>query len=169
MARITVNEAGGENVCAFLDMIAASELGYGLMTPATEDGYRVLVGSTPKTPLLFKDYSQHPRIHNAAENSDAAGRYQFMGRYWDFYRSKLELPDFSPLSQDRWAIGYIGECRALVDIKAGRLTAAVAKCTSRWASFPGANYDQHENSIQDMQRWYLAAGGKFGPDQEASQ
>jgi muramidase (phage lysozyme) len=160
MPKITAAEAGGENACAFLDMTAVSEMGYGLLAKS-DDGYNVLVGSTATKPLLFKDYSVHPQIHNAAMNSDAAGRYQFMGRYWAFYRDKLALPDFGPLSQDRWALGLIAECGALVDIQAGRLTAAIAKCKSRWASFPGAGYGQRENSIQDMQRFYLAAGGKF--------
>lgn len=166
MARITANEAGGVNVCAFLDMIGWSELGYGLMTSATDDGYRVLVGSTDKRPLLFKDYSDHPQIHNSAMNSDAAGRYQEMGHYWSDYQRLLALPDFGPLSQDRWAIQLIRECKALPDIQAGRLTIAVGKCRSRWASFPGAGYNQREHKITDLQRAYLAAGGTFAPNEE---
>lgn len=47
MAKITASEAGGSNVVAFLDMAAWSELGAALMTAATDDGYRVCVGSTP--------------------------------------------------------------------------------------------------------------------------
>lgn len=160
MAKITASEAGGGNVVAFLDMTAWSELGPGLMTPATDDGYRVCVGSTPARPILFSDYTKHPRLRSSAQNSDAAGRYQFMGRYWEAYRAQLRLPDFGPLSQDRWAIQLIRECGALADVSAGRLAASVAKCQSRWASFPGAGYGQREHSLADLQRAYIAAGGK---------
>src|ERR1700744_5526337 len=130
MSKITADQAGGANVCAFLDMIAWAELGYGLIAKS-DDGYNVLVGATPQKPLLFTSYAQHPRVHNAQENSDAAGRYQFMGKYWEHYRDQLSLPDFGPMSQDIWAIQLIKECRALAEIQAGRLTNAVALCRSR--------------------------------------
>ena len=150
------------NLKAFLDMIAFSEIGPELLAmPATDNGYKVLVGSTPKHPLLMASYVTHPRIHNHAEDSDAAGRYQFMGRYWPQYKVQLNLPDFGPESQDRWAIQLIKECHALDDVLTGHLTVAVGKCKSRWASFPGANYDQHENSLASLEDAYERAGGKF--------
>jgi muramidase (phage lysozyme) len=160
MARIAAEAAGGDNVCAFLDMTAWSEIGTALLA-RSDDGYNVLVGSTPAKPLLFKSYATHPMVRNAAMNSDAAGRYQFLGRYWPAYQDQLSLPDFGPLSQDIWAIQLIRECRALDDIKAGQLSRAIAKCNSRWASFTGSPYGQHTNTIQSLQRAYLAAGGKF--------
>jgi muramidase (phage lysozyme) len=160
MARITANEAGGSNVVAFLDMIAWSELGSGLLTPATDDGYRVCVGSTPAKPILFQSYAEHPRIRSVSLNSDAAGRYQFMGRYWDAYRRQLGLADFGPLSQDRWAIQLLRECKAIQQIQAGNLSAAIRLCASRWASLPGANYGQHEHTLADLTRAYQKAGGK---------
>ena len=46
MPRITAQQAGGQNRCAFLDMLAASEIGAALLAE-TDDGYNVLVGSTP--------------------------------------------------------------------------------------------------------------------------
>nr|WP_284692107.1 glycoside hydrolase family protein [Pinirhizobacter soli] len=93
-------------------------------------------------------------------NSDAAGRYQFMVRYWRAYQEQMALPDFGPVSQDIWAIQVIRECKALEDIRAGRLTLAIDKCKSCWASFPGSPYGQDTNTA--MQRTYLAAGRKFG-------
>jgi muramidase (phage lysozyme) len=161
MARIAADQAGGDNVCAFLDMIAWSEIGTALLA-RSDDGYNVLVGSTAAKPLLFTSYATHPMVHNAAMNSDAAGRYQFLGRYWPAYQKQLELRDFGPVSQDEWAIQLIRECRAMGDVQAGRLSVAIAKCNSRWASFPGSPYGQHTNEISAMQRAYLAAGGKFG-------
>lgn len=149
---------GGKNVAAFLDMLAFSELGPQLIA-ASDNGYNVLVGATPAKPLLFADYSKHPAIYNKATNSTAAGRYQFLSKYWDHYRARLHLPDFGPVSQDRWAIQLITECKAFDDVKAGRLLTAAQKCRSRWASLPGAGYGQHEHTMADLQAAYLRAGG----------
>jgi len=143
---------------AFLDMVAYSEIGPALLA-ISDDGYNVCVGSTPEHPILFSDYSQHPRIHNAAVNSDAAGRYQFMGRYWLAYRDQLGLPDFGPASQDRWALQLIRECKAEAAIEAGYVAHAIDLCRSRWASLPGAGYGQHENDVAALREAFLQAGG----------
>jgi muramidase (phage lysozyme) len=148
------------NLKAFLDMIAVSEIGPALLT-RSDNGYNVCVGSTPAHPILFSNYVSHPRRHDAATNSDAAGRYQFMGRYWDHYRVQLALPDFGPASQDKWCIQLIRECHALDAIDAGRFDEAVQLCRSRWASLPGAGYGQHENRLADLREAYLKAGGKL--------
>jgi muramidase (phage lysozyme) len=148
------------NLRAFLDTIAASEIGPSLLLKS-DNGYNVLVGSTPQAPLLFNDYTTHPRIHNKAMNSDAAGRYQFMGRYWSHYKLQLSLPDFGPESQDRWAAQLIKECHALDDVENGQIAKAIAKCSSRWASFPGAGYGQHENTLASLEAAYERAGGEF--------
>ena len=51
------------------------------------------------------------------------------------------------------------ECRAIEDVEAGRFAAAVDKCKSRWASLPGAGYQQHEHKLADLQQAYTKAGG----------
>lgn len=146
------------NIAAFLDMIAYSEIGPDLLA-ISDDGYNVLVGSTLQKPLLFDSYESHPHIRNAAMNSDAAGRYQFLGRYWDYYRKALDLPDFGPESQDKWAIQLIRECNALHKIEQGMFDAAIKDCRSRWASLPGAGYGQHENALDNLRLAYTKAGG----------
>lgn len=143
---------------AFLDMVAVSEIGIPLLA-VSDNGYNVLVGSTAKTPKLFTDYSKHPRTRNADLNSDAAGRYQFMGRYWAHYRDTLHLPDFGPSSQDIWALQLARECHALEDIEAGRILDAIKKCRSRWASFPGAGYGQPERRVSELLAAFSSAGG----------
>ena len=148
------------NLRAFLDTIAYSEIGPKLLA-LSDNGYNVLVGSTPEKPLLFDSYATHPMIRNAAMNSDAAGRYQFMGRYWSHYKLQLGLPDFGPDSQDKWAIQLIKECKALDDIENGHFAQAIVKCRSRWASFPGAGYGQPEHPLETLQAAYSAAGGEF--------
>ena len=146
------------NLKAFLDTIAWSELGDKLLA-ISDRGYNVCVGSTPAKPILFRSYAMHPLLRCAALNSDAAGRYQFMGKYWLHYKKQLELPDFGPESQDKWAVRLIRECRALDDVEAGRLEAAVYKCNTRWASFPGAGYGQPEHKMEDLRKAFLRFGG----------
>lgn len=146
------------NLKAFLDMIAWSEIGPALLA-VSDNGYNVCVGSTPAHPILFPSYATHPRIRNAATNSDAAGRYQFMGRFWPAYSLQLSLPDFGHDSQDRWCIQLIHECHAQADIEAGHFDSAVVKCNSRWASLPGSAYGQRTNELADCRKAYVAAGG----------
>lgn len=146
------------NQKAFLDTVAISELGVGLIA-VSDNGYNVLVGSTAQHPILFNDYSTHPHIYNAKFNSTAAGRYQLLYRYYAPYKALLHLNAFTPEEQDAIALQQIKECRAMPDIEAGHFNLAVVKCAHIWASLPGANYGQHENKLDDLRTAYLAAGG----------
>lgn len=151
------------NRAAFLDMIAHSELGVGLLA-CSDNGYNVIVGSTAGRPLLFRSYADHPRQLvdlGRGLKSTAAGRYQLLARYFDSYKRTLGLTDFSPASQDQIALRQIAERRALEDIDQGRFDAAVAKVANIWASLPGAGYGQHENQLGDLRTAYLAAGGSL--------
>lgn len=148
------------NLDAFLAMIAHSE--------GTSDigdrGYNCIVGSTPDQPILFGSYHDHPRICvelSSSLSSTAAGRYQILKRYFDAYRESLHLQDFSPDSQDLIALQMIRECNAFLDVAEGRFDVAVAKCASRWASLPGAQYGQHTNLLADLRAAYTAAGGSL--------
>lgn len=135
------------NEQAFLTMLGISE---GTVNcPLTQDrGYDVLVGGT-----IFTNYADHPRIlvnlGNGLE-STAAGRYQILERYYDAYKISLKLPDFSPASQDAIALQMISECNAIGDINSGDITAAITKCSSRWASLPNSPYGQHTNDLQTL-------------------
>jgi muramidase (phage lysozyme) len=142
------------NEKAFLDMIAVSEGTKGI----GDDGYNVLVGGD-----LFEGYADHPRTLvklNAKLSSTAAGRYQLLARYFDVYKAQLHLPDFSPASQDAIALQQVKEQKALDDINAGQIGMAIEKCSNIWASFPGNDYGQHENSLNKLIAAYLVAGGK---------
>lgn len=153
---------------AFLDMIAHAEIGPALLA-RSDDGYNVIVGSTPAAPILMSGYADHPRrlvelrLRGRPIRSTAAGRYQLLARYWDHYRVVLALPDYSPSSQDAVALRQIRECGALPDIDAGRLELAISRVRRIWASMPGAGYGQPEHTLAALRRAYVAAGGTLAP------
>jgi muramidase (phage lysozyme) len=138
-------------------MLAVSE---GTSTvPGSDNGYNVLVGGS-----LFDSYADHPRVVvqlNPTLKSTAAGRYQLLARYYDAYKAQLNLPDFSPASQDTIALQQIRERKALPDIESGDFPSAVQKCSNIWASLPGAGYGQHENKLAGLQTAYVQAGGSL--------
>ena len=141
------------NRTAFLDMIAWAEgtakLGDG--------GYNVMVGGS-----LFESYADHPRkvVHVKANlYSSAAGRYQLLSRYFDVYKTQLQLPDFGPESQDAIALQQIRESRALADIDAGRIYWAMTRCNRIWASLPGSPYGQKTRAPAQCRKEFERAGG----------
>lgn len=163
-----------QNRKAFLDMIGVSE---GTSTsPATQNGgYDVIVTGADRQPEIFTDYSDHPFnkgraskvINNRGLTSSASGKYQIMLRDWRHYRDLLDLenkelyPDgaFSPAAQDAYALQLIRERSALPLIDAGNFALAVSRCSSLWASLPGAGYGQHENQLARLEDAYREAGG----------
>ncbi len=164
MARITPEQAGGVNVLAFLDMIAWAE-GTSTSRATKNDGYDVIVKGADGVDETFTDYSAHPFsrgrkskvINSKGLTSNASGRYQFMLRDHAHYRDLLKLPDFGPVSQDRWAIQLIRERRALPLIQAGKIAEAIAAVRNIWASLPGAGYGQPERSLSKLLQVYEAA------------
>lgn len=158
MPRLTPEQCGGKNRAAFLDMIAYSEIGPALLAES-DDGYNVLVGSTPSAPLLFHSYIDHPDVLNRQFDSTAAGRYQLLHYWWTQYKRILNLPDFSPVSQDRVALRQIQERGAFPHLDGGDFATAVRLCSNIWASLPGNDYGQHENQLAALQEAFLKAGG----------
>lgn len=141
---------------SFLDLIGWSE---GTTThPLTQnDGYDVIVTGI-EGPRIFTDYRDHPFADGGSvvvtENprliSTAAGRYQIMAKWWKPYQAQLGLPDFSPQSQDAYAIQQIKERRAIPMIEAADIEAAVTACSNIWASFPGNDYGQHAHPMERL-------------------
>jgi len=161
MPRITAQAAGGQNVLAFLDMLAWSE-GTSISKYTQDDGYDVIVGGI-NSPNTFTNYATHPNVlvtvNSVGLKSTAAGRYQLLYRFWLAYSSQLDLLDFGPVSQDRIAIQQITERLALPDIQAGRIAVAIGKCSNIWASLPGNAYGQRVHTVDDLVAHYIAAGG----------
>ena len=142
------------NLYAFLWMVRHAE------GTAGQNGYRTMFGGG-----LFNSFEDHPRkkIRRRAGTghitSTAAGAYQFLERTWDDCAATLDLPDFSPASQDKAARFLIHRRGALTDVLAGRLDRAIKKCNKEWASLPGSPYGQPTISIEKARVLFKEAGG----------
>ncbi|MDN3923317.1 glycoside hydrolase family 104 protein [Pelomonas sp. PFR6] len=157
-----------QNTAAFLLMIRTAE------GTAGPNGYRTLFGGQ-----LFSGWADHPRIAKQFRDgagrtlwTTAAGAYQAMAispipggftssNTWDRIAARLGLPDFTPASQDAFAVELIREAGALADVRAGRFDAAVSKVRRIWASMPGAGYAQPEKNLESLRLAYLNAGGSL--------
>jgi muramidase (phage lysozyme) len=148
------------NVTAMLDLVAWAE--------GTDSSYnRIYTGAE------FADYSKHPDrvLCSAGICSAAAGRYQFMPATWTAVKAKLNLPDFSPSSQDKAAVQLMKDAGCYSAAVRGDVAEFADRCWSVWASFhssDGAKLDkrQRSHSISTLQTKYqelLGAGPISAP------
>lgn len=137
-------------VKAFLDMIAYAE------GTAHDLGYR-----TNYTGKIFNSFTDHPRtvysgiLNGKTIRSSAAGRYQFLTKTWDEIAPRIQVCDFSPLSQDYGALELIRNSGALEEIKAGRIGRAIIKVNKIWASLEGSPYGQPTKSIAQLKKVFM--------------
>ncbi|MBD2006346.1 MULTISPECIES: glycoside hydrolase family 24 protein [Cyanophyceae] len=135
---------------AFLDTLATAEVG-----TVDPEGYRRIVFRGK-----VKNFARHPRklecgiIGGKRVCSTAAGRYQALDITWSRIAAKLKLRDFSPKSQDKFAIELIREKRALRDVRAGRFDRAICKVGGVWASLPCNTYRQNPRSLSALRKIY---------------
>ena len=169
----TDTDTAQRNEAAFLWMIRVAE------GTSDANGYRALFGHTASRPRLFESFADHPRLAQRFTDkagrllwTSAAGAYQAMAvspipgstkstrvDTWDRIKRRLQLPDFSPASQDAFALELIREAGALADVRAGRFDSAVDRVKGIWASMPGAGYAQHEQSLDRLRLAFVNAGG----------
>jgi muramidase (phage lysozyme) len=138
------------NVRAALVMIRVGE--------GTNDanGYRRMFGGE-----LFEGFADHPRklVKKSGYSSTAAGAYQALESTWDETKRIMNLPDFSPASQDLFALGRIAARGALDAVVRGDLNAALPRLGREWASLPGSPYGQPTISKQRAAQVFALAGG----------
>lgn len=136
---------------AFLDTIAFSE-GTSTSPVTRNNGYDVIVTGVDG-PHVFTDYTDHPFAHGGSVAvkhgliSTAAGRYQLLAHYWNDYRFKLHLANYSPESQDVVALQQMKERDAFQPLLMGNVPNAITACSNIWASFPGNKYGQGGHSM----------------------
>lgn len=145
------------DLAAFLSLIAWSE-GTSISPITKNNGYDIIVTGV-YGPSRFTDYSDHPFAHGGDVlvrmrpplYSTAAGRYQLLSRYWNVYKVQLDLPDYSPPSQDAVALQQMKE-RGVTII--GNPAAAITMCSNIWASFPGNTYGQSPHTLDTLVEKY---------------
>lgn len=137
-----------DNTTAMLGLIAWAE--------GTDDRYNVIY-----TGAKFDSFDQHPArvMCSAGICSDAAGRYQFLSTTWGPLKTKLNLPDFSPQSQDKAAIELIKQCGGYGAAVRGDVAGFADRCWSQWASLQSAtgqklDQRQRSHSIAKLQAKY---------------
>lgn len=144
---------------AFLYMIRASEHVFP-RDVIDGDAYNIFYGGRK-----FRNLSDHPVITGEMQPvklsdsicinaglkpgcvSTAAGAYQIIRPTWIRLKERLNLPDFSPASQDAAAIELLRESGALDAILDNDIETAIRKASKIWASLPGNTYKQAPKSL----------------------
>jgi len=80
--------------------------------------------------------------------STAAGAYQFLKPTWKGLQKKMNLPDFSPASQDLAAVQLLDDIGALSLIQEGDIDGALKKASKVWASLPYSSAQQNPRQYQ---------------------
>ena len=157
---------------AFLLLIADCE------GTAGAEAYRAIYGWRPgRTDRLIDSFADHPRRKFHFDGSEilppekaipyqyttAAGKYQATESTWGDFIQAQGPHDFSPTSQDKFAVWRIGIVRGALDaIEAGDLDKALRLLSPVWESFPYSNgkfkrtfayceakYGAHLDQLQD--------------------
>lgn len=157
------------NIIALLRVVRAGE------TTQDDDAYRWLYGSTRAHPILFESYKDHPRqaFKSAWGWTSASGAYQAMcavpGKVttdtWGDFIKAVGPMDFSPPSQDLFAVWCIARRGALELIKEGRFNEAIQRISKEWASLPGSPYGQPTRTLAQALATYTQYGGSLAAAQ----
>jgi lysozyme len=90
----------------------------------------------------------------AGLKSTAAGRYQINKPAWLEGQGQLQLPDFTPASQDAWTAWRLKRAGALPFIESGDITGAIYACRNIWASLPGSTAGQPTAQLSALLEFY---------------
>lgn len=109
----------------------------------------------------FTDMSRHPNIVGTrwGKSSTAAGAYQFLYSSWVEMKVKLNLKDFTPMSQDLAFVQKLKDRGIYDQIIAGNLATALKKASKEWSSLPGGKHAR--KSIAEVQGYFKSAGGNL--------
>jgi lysozyme len=145
------------NLQAFLRVIRQGE------SSQDPGAYAMKVGGGYFTDPSNPDYSQFPtNTFNKQMNSDAAGAYQIISPTWKTeIQPNLNLPDFSPGSQDKAAVFLISLRGAYDDVVNGNFSSAIKKLGLEWASLSSSPYGQPTQTLAMEQKTFTDFGGEI--------
>ena len=127
------------NVEPFLHVIRNGE------TSQDENAYSTIYGGGQ-----FQSFADHPRQRiplPGGSYTTAAGAYQITESTWNGLVRQYGFEDFSPENQDLAAIALIAGRRALDEVKAGNVAAAVAKLAKEWTSLAIPKRQQEAQAV----------------------
>jgi lysozyme len=141
----TVSPGPNGNITAFLAVIRAGE---------SSNNYGAYVGGGS-----FTDFSHHPALPptnwpGIPGPSHACGAYQFEPGTWLECQKALNLPDFSPASQDAAAIYLLQRRGAYTAIQNSDIQSACDLLKNEWQMFTQAKW-----SVANVTATYQANGG----------
>ncbi len=145
------------NLLAFLTVIRAVE-------PDQRDPYRSLVGGG-----FMDSFADHPGnlgwqgipLPNGL-HATSAGAYQITKTTWNTWiQPRLQLPDFSPASQDAAAIEILRAKRAGAydAVIKGEFTRALLALRLEWEAFDKMLKGAYHITLDQARQIYVAAGG----------
>lgn len=140
------------NARTALDLIAAAE--------GVAHGYNTMFGNT-----VIDSLADHPRERRGftqtdgqANQTSAAGRYQFLESTWDDAARAIGASDFGPENQDLAALYLIDRAGALDPVVRGDFASALPRLGSTWASLPSSPYAQPRRSQEFVNDFLLSHG-----------
>lgn len=182
--RLSANSSPAEllrdpRVRAMLDTIAFAEGTRGNGDYGRVVNGRVLGPSNPNAPydaslvgrrnVVVNDFTRHPNLAvrwaNGQPPSSAAGRYQFLYGTWQ----GLNMPDFSPRSQDLAAIKLMQRRGMMEPLLRNDFATAIHRGAPEWASLPvegGGSYygGQGAKTLSSLRDVYGTALRRFQGD-----
>lgn len=156
------------NVAAFLRVIRESE------SRQDDAAYRMRYGGHGNAPKYFDGFDDHPRVYELradGRKSSASGAYQATATSWDEERAKYHFPDFTPQSQDEFAVARIVYRKALDAVREGRFREACRLCRNEWTSLPGGDEENAatRRALETYRKWGGTLAGASEPDPLASE
>lgn len=147
---IKIKVPPSQNMRAFLKLIRYAEH----KTDSDSVYYKLFGGKE-----IFTDTSTHPNrlIRAWGMSSTAAGAYQILKRSYDDAVKRGYMNDFSPESQDSYAINRIKQRKAADLIDKGDLDTAIEKLNTEWVSLPGGS--QSHMDIETARERFTLYGG----------
>ena len=117
------------------------------------------IGHSDYHPAAGRAMGHGLNIPSVDPPSSILGGEAFLARIYDAYKKPLGLRDFGHDAQDAIAIQLLRETHALPLVLSGNVADAIHAASSRWASFPGAGYNQHENQMDVLVKAFVRFGG----------
>lgn len=151
------------NVAAFLRVIREKE------SSNDERAWKMRFGGLGKPIAYFQSFADHPRVLEPTydgKQSSAAGAFQITMTSYDEIKADLGedyVPDFTPESQTRVAIGLMAKRGILPLVLAGRFEEAVVAARPTWTSLPGASESSSKWTMALARKIYDAYGGRLAP------